>query len=167
MSKPLLNDELNRRLVAALLKEGRLSHAVLASRLGISRPTLIERVKRLETEGLIEGYCARISPASVGKPLVTYVNLRYDEAADAAAELPFLQALEQEPDVLEAHAITGDWQLMVKLVADSPAGLQERLRRIRSLGPSVETDTTLVLQTLFAKAGPVPAEPTGSKARKK
>lgn len=167
MSKPLLNDDLNRQLVAVLLKEGRISHAVLATRLGVSRPTLIERVKRLETEGIIEGYGARISPASVLKPIVSYVAVRFDESADATAEIPFLEALEKEPDVLEAHAITGEDQLLLKIVADSPAGLQERLKRIRAMGTRVETRTTMVLQTLFAKPGPLPAEPTGSKARKK
>lgn len=167
MTKPLLNDDLNRRLVAVLLKEGRISHAELAERLGVSRPTLIERVKRLETEGIIQGYGARVSPAAVLKPIVAYVAVRHDESFDATAEVPFLEALEKEPDVLEAHAITGEDQLLLKLVADSPAGLQERIKRIRSLGARVETRTTMVLQTLFAKPGPLPAEPTGSKARKK
>jgi len=167
MTKPLLFDDLNRRLVLILQKEGRISHAVLATRLGVSRPTLIERVKRLETEGIIEGYSARVSPASVLKPMVAYVSIRYDEAADATAEVPFLAALEKEPDVLEAHTTTGENQLLLKVVADSPAGLQERLKRIRSLGTRVETRTTLLLQTHFAKPGPLPPEPNGSKARKK
>jgi len=167
MTKPLLNDDLNRRLVAALLLEGRISHAELAERLGVSRPTLIERVKRLETEGVIQGYGARVSPASVLKPCVAYVTVRHDETADGSAELPFIEALERELDILEVHAITGEDQLLLKVVADSPAGLQERLKRIRSLGTRVETHSTLVLQTYFAKPGPLPAEPTTSKARRK
>ena len=55
MSKPLISDVLNRRLVALLQEEGRISHAELAERLGVSRPTIIERVKRLEAERVING----------------------------------------------------------------------------------------------------------------
>jgi Lrp/AsnC family leucine-responsive transcriptional regulator len=51
MTKLLMNDDLNRRLVVLLQQEGRISHAELAERLGVSRPTVIDRVKRLEAEG--------------------------------------------------------------------------------------------------------------------
>ena len=58
MAKLLMEDDLNRRLVALLLKDGRMSHAELAERLGVSRPTVIDRVKRLEADGVLNGYAA-------------------------------------------------------------------------------------------------------------
>ncbi len=61
MSKTLISDDLNRRIVSLLQQEGRISHAELAERLGVSRPTVIERIKRLEADGIIEGYTARVS----------------------------------------------------------------------------------------------------------
>ncbi|MDR0498466.1 MAG: AsnC family protein, partial [Holophagales bacterium] len=48
MIRSLLNDDLNRKILALLQKEGRISHAELAERLGVSRPTVIDRIKRLE-----------------------------------------------------------------------------------------------------------------------
>jgi Lrp/AsnC family leucine-responsive transcriptional regulator len=151
-----LEDDLNRRLVAELQQDGRLAHVELAERLGVSRPTVIDRVKRLEAEGILEGYAARVSPAAARKPVVAYVAVRYKADNDEALEQRFFKALEQEPDVLEAHTVAGEDCLLLKVVADTPMGMNERLRRIRALGPSVTTRTTVVLQTHFQKAGPSP-----------
>lgn len=151
-----MDDDLNRRLVAELLKEGRVSHAELAERMGVSRPTVIERVKRLEAGGILDGYAAKVSPAAVLKPVVAYVAVRYKAENDEALEQAFWRCLEKEPDVLEAHSVAGEDCLLLKIVAETPQGLQERLRRIRMLGPHVTTRTTVVLQTHFHKAGPSP-----------
>jgi Lrp/AsnC family leucine-responsive transcriptional regulator len=155
MTKPILDDELNRNILAILQTEGRLSHVELAERLGISRPTLLDRVRRLEAEGIIEGYFARVRPESVGKPCVAFVAVRLPGAGEAE-ERRFWKALEQEPDILEAHTVAGEDCLLLKVVAETPRGVAERLRRIRSLAPTVATRTTMVLQTHFEKPGPSP-----------
>lgn len=156
MQRPMLEDDLNRRLVAELQKDGRVTHAELAERMGVSRPTIIDRVKRLEAEGILDGYAARVSPAAAGKPVVAFVAVRYKADNDEALEKRFIRALEQEPDVLEAHTVAGEDCLLLKVVAETPMGMNERLRRIRALGPHVTTRTTVVLQTHFQKSGPSP-----------
>jgi Lrp/AsnC family leucine-responsive transcriptional regulator len=161
-----MSDELNRRLVALLQEEGRISHAELAERLSVSRPTIIERVKRLEAEGVISGYGARVSPAAVLKPNVAFVSVRHRHGDDDALEATFLQALQDEPDVIEAYSMAGEDCLLLKLVADTPLGIHERLKRIRSLGEQVSTRTAIVLQTHFVKVGPSPFPPDLSTARK-
>jgi len=158
MTKNLMSDDLNRRLVAALQKEGRISHAELAERMGVSRPTVIDRIKRLEAEGVLSGYSANVSPASVLKPCVAIVAVRY-AGNDDALEDRFIQALEAEPDVLAAYSTAGEDSLLLKIVAESPMGLHDRLRRIKSLGPHVTTRTTVVLKTYFEKTGPSPFDP--------
>jgi Lrp/AsnC family leucine-responsive transcriptional regulator len=161
-----MSDELNRRLVALLQEEGRISHAELAERLSVSRPTVIERVKRLEADGVISGYSARVSPSAVQKPNVAFVSVRHRHGDDDALETAFLEALRNEPDVLEAYSMAGEDCLLLKVVADTPMGLHDRLRRIRSLGEQVSTRTAIVLQTHFVKAGPSPFPPDLSAARK-
>lgn len=164
-----MEDDLNRRLVATLQAEGRISHAELAERLGVSRPTIIDRVKRLEESGIIEGYAALVSPASALKPVVAFVAVRYRANNDEALEHKLWRVLEKEPDVLEAHTVAGEDCLLLKVVADTPLGMSERLRCIRALGPQVTTRTTVVLQTHFEKPGPspFPAELHPKKGRQK
>ena len=154
--KHLMDDDLNRHLVALLQGEGRMTHAELAERLGVSRPTVIDRVKRLEAEGVIAGYAARVDAAAAQKPVVAFVAVRYRANNDEALEQRFHRALELEPDILEAHTVAGEDCLLIKMVADTPAGMNERLRRLRAMGPQVTTRTTVVLQTHFEKPGPSP-----------
>jgi Lrp/AsnC family leucine-responsive transcriptional regulator len=167
MAKQLMEDDLNRRLVALLQQEGRMSHAELAERLGVSRPTIIDRVKRLEADGVLNGYAARVAPAAVNKPAVAFVAVRYKDNNEII-EQRFIKALEDEPDILEAHTIAGEDALLLKIVADTPAGIAERLRRIRALGPMVTTRTTMVLETHWEKAGPspFPVDREGKKVKK-
>jgi Lrp/AsnC family leucine-responsive transcriptional regulator len=156
MTKNLMTDALNCRLVSVLQQEGRISHAELAERLGVSRPTVIDRIKRLEAEGVLGGYSARVSPASVMKPCVAFVAVRYQAGNDDALEERFIQALESEPDVLAAYTTAGEDSLLLKIVAESPMGIHLMLRRIRSLGPHVTTRTMMILKTYFEKNGPSP-----------
>ena len=144
-----------------------MSHAELAERLGVSRPTIIDRVKRLEADGVLNGYAARVTPAAVNKPAVAFVAVRYKDNNEII-EQRFIKALEDEPDILEAHTIAGEDALLLKIVADTPAGIAERLRRIRALGPMVTTRTTMVLETHWEKAGPspFPVDREGKKAKK-
>jgi Lrp/AsnC family leucine-responsive transcriptional regulator len=167
MAKLLMEDDLNRRLVALLQQEGRMSHAELAERLGVSRPTIIDRVKRLEADGVLNGYAARVTPAAVNKSAVAFVAVRYKDNNEVI-EQRFIKALEDEPDILEAHTIAGEDALLLKIVADTPAGIAERLRRIRALGPMVTTRTTMVLETHWEKAGPspFPVDREGKKVKK-
>lgn len=156
MTKTLMSDDLNRRIVNILQQEGRVSHAELAERLGVSRPTVIERIKRLEADNIIEGYSARVSPAAVCKPNVAFVAVRHRSGDDEVLEAAYLEALRQEPDILECYTMAGEDCLFIKIVADTPMGIHERLKRIRSLGIQVSTRTTIVLQTHFVKPGPHP-----------
>ena len=153
MAKLLMEDDLNRRLVAMLQADGRMSHAELAERLGVSRPTIIDRVKRLEADGILNGYAARVSPAAVNKPTVAFVAVRYKDNNEAI-EQRFIKALEDEPDILEAHTIAGEDALLLKIVADTPAGIAERLRRIRVLGPMVTTRTTGIARSTARRTPP-------------
>ena len=103
----------------------------------------------------------------MNKSTVAFVAVRYKDNNEAI-EQRFIKALEEEPDILEAHTIAGEDALLLKVVADTPAGIAERLRRIRVLGLMVTTRTTMVLETHWEKAGPspFPIEAAGKKVKK-
>ena len=81
-------DAVNRRLLAELSAEPRLSMAALARKVGMSAPAVTERVQRLERDGIITGYRMIIDPAAIGLPVTSYVRIRPGSGAVAQAGRP-------------------------------------------------------------------------------
>lgn len=154
-SHPL--DHTSRRILQLLSADGRASYQAIADEIGLSRPAVMERVKRLEEAGLIRGYHARLDRSKCGFPITAFVAIRYpvtEHAGDAAQ----LQALAANPNVLECHHVAGDDCYVLKVAAPSIESLEAVLRQIKQPGRPVSTRTTIVLSTLFEKPGIVPVE---------
>ncbi|MBA3659632.1 MAG: Lrp/AsnC family transcriptional regulator [Gemmatimonadales bacterium] len=152
-----LLDPTTRHLLRLLAANGRVSYQALADQVGLSRPAVMERVKRLEESGYITGYAARLDRAKSGYPITAFVAVRYGAAAHAA-EAAAIGALEASPNVLECHHVAGEDCYIVKVAATSLESLEGVLRTLRGSDRSVTTRTTIVLSTVFEKPGVVPAE---------
>jgi Lrp/AsnC family leucine-responsive transcriptional regulator len=97
-------DQVNRRLMAELQADGRLSMAELGRRVGLSAPAVAERLQRLEDDGLITGYRAVLDPRALGLGLSAVVRIRPN-----ARQLAKVAELAREtPEVVECHRITGE-----------------------------------------------------------
>lgn len=106
-------DRLDRRILAELQGNGRLSYVELAERVGLSATPCIERVKRLEKEGYIEGYYARLNPALMGFSMLVFVEISLSyQSRDAFAQ--FNKAVESLPFMLECHLVSGDADYLIK-----------------------------------------------------
>jgi Lrp/AsnC family leucine-responsive transcriptional regulator len=150
-------------IVAALAKDGRASYQAIADEVGLSRPAVMERVKRLEEQGVITGYAARLDRAKIGRPITAFINVRYPSSSHVGTE-PWILALENHPDVLECHHVAGDDCYILKVAVSGVDKLQETLRALRPQGEAANTRTTIVLSTLFEKANVLPeAVPEGAR----
>jgi Lrp/AsnC family leucine-responsive transcriptional regulator len=110
-----LLDDTNLRLLDELQRDARLSIAELGRRVGLSSPAVAERVKRLESEGVITGYRAEINPRALGLSLGVIIRIRPNprQLADVA------QLARDTPEVLECHRVTGeDCYVMTAYVRD-------------------------------------------------
>jgi Lrp/AsnC family leucine-responsive transcriptional regulator len=106
-------DEVNVRLLRALLDDPRLSIAELARRVELSAPAVAERLQRLEAAGVIAGYRLELDPAALGLPLTAYVRIRPGPGqVRAIAELA-----QRTPQVVECHRVTGDDHFLLKVHA--------------------------------------------------
>ena len=99
-----LLDGVNVRILEELQRDGRVSLAELGRRVGLSSPAVAERLRRLETDGVITGYRAEVDPRRVGYSLG--VNIRIRPAPRLLAEVA--QLARDTPEVVECHRITGD-----------------------------------------------------------
>ncbi len=150
-------DPISRRLLRLLATDGRASYQALADEVGLSRPAVMERVKRLEEGGHIRGYAARIDRAKVGYPITAFVNVRYPGSEHEEAERA-VRTLETNPSVLECHHVAGDDCYILKVAAPSLEALERILGTLRAPGLSASTRTTIVLSSVFEKTGVVPVE---------
>ncbi|WP_298013462.1 winged helix-turn-helix transcriptional regulator [uncultured Aquabacterium sp.] len=106
-------DRLDRRILAHLQREGRLSMTELAERVGLSPTPCTERVRRLEREGVITGYHARLNPAAVGQAMLVFVELKMAIKSDEVFNQVKAQ-IGHVPHVLECHLVSGDFDFLVK-----------------------------------------------------
>src|SRR5436309_10377189 len=151
-------DAVDRKILRLLATDGRSSYQAVADEVGLSRPAVMERVKRLEEAGYITGYGARVDRAKAGFPVTAFVAVRYANS-DYVGDEPRMREMEKHPGVLECHHIAGDDCYILKVVAPDLEGVQEILRDLRGPNSQMNTRTTIVLSTLFEKPGFIPTEP--------
>lgn len=136
-------DEINRRLLEELQGDPRLTMTELGRRVGMSSPAVAERVRRLETNGVIAGYRLDVNPTALGLPLTTFIRVRPDPG-----QLPKVAELAQRiPEVVECHRITGEDCFIIKVHLPALDQLDRILDRFLVFGL---TTTSLV------QSSPVP-----------
>jgi Lrp/AsnC family leucine-responsive transcriptional regulator len=145
-------DNIALRILDLLAADGRMSYQAIADEVGLSRPAVMERVKRLEESGYITGYHAHIDRARIGRPITAFVAVRYPSSNGNGLE-PGIQTLAEHPDVLECHHVAGEDCYILKVAAPSLDKLSDVLRVLRDPGHPVSTRTTIVLSTVFEKPG--------------
>ena len=126
-------DEIDRKILRALQQDARLTTAQLAERVGLSTTPCWNRLKRLETQGYIDGYVALLNQDKLGLPETVIIELTLDRHDEEMLER-FGQLLTSLPEVIEAYLTTGDYDYVVKVAVESTAGyerfLREKLYRI-------------------------------------
>jgi Lrp/AsnC family leucine-responsive transcriptional regulator len=138
-----LLDEINRRLLAELQGDARLSLAELSRRVGLSSPAVAERLQRLERQGVIRGYRAELDPAALGYPLSAIIRIR-----PAPRELRKVAELAKNtPEIVECLRITGDDCYLLRAHVRSVAHLEEVIDHFTPYG---QTTTSIV------QSSPVP-----------
>jgi len=106
-------DRIDRRTLDLLQKDGRLSMTDLAQRVGLSPTPCTERVRRLEREGVITGYHARVDPSALGRALLVFVELRLSAKSNDAFDR-VKKELAYVPEVMECHLVSGDFDYLIK-----------------------------------------------------
>jgi Lrp/AsnC family leucine-responsive transcriptional regulator len=143
-------EEIDRKIVSLLARNGRMSFTELARQAGLSVSAVHQRVRRLENEGVIKGYAAMFNPEDIGLPLTAFVSVKPFDAA-APDDLP--QRLEHLTAIEACHSVAGDENYILKVRVSSPAALEDLIYQIRTLG-GVSTRTTVVLSTPYENRPP-------------
>jgi Lrp/AsnC family transcriptional regulator, leucine-responsive regulatory protein len=141
-----LLDQTNRRLLAELQDDARLSLAELGRRVGLSSPAVAERLQRLELQQVIRGYRAELDPLALGYPLSAIVRIRpAPRQLHKVADLARATA-----EVVECHRVTGEDCFLMKAHVRSMNHLEELLDQFAPFG---QTTTSIVQSSPVAGRG--------------
>jgi DNA-binding Lrp family transcriptional regulator len=138
---PVLRDALDRELLALLQLNARESAANLARRLGTARTTVLSRLARLEREGVIAGYTVRLGQDLLQQGLQAFVGLTVQPRAGRSIE----ERLQRMPEVRQLCAVSGEFDYVLLLRAESAVRLNSLLDEIRNLDGALKTTTSVAL----------------------
>lgn len=143
-------DTYDRRILAELQADARLSMAELGRRVHLSQPAVTERVRKLEASGVIGGYRAQINLAALGYGIRAVVRVgRTDYAA-------MLRLLQETPEVLEAYNVTGEHSWVLEIAVTDVAHLDAVVSRFCALS---DTATAIILKAPLPARPIMPAKP--------
>lgn len=141
-------DKTDINILNILQRNGRITNAALAKEIKISPPPTLERVKKLEKNGVIKGFVALVNPSTVGIGTHTFVEvtLRGHTKENVTA---FIEAAQEMDEIMECHHVTGDADFLLKIaVEDIPAYEQLILHKLTTL-PHVSNLKTMVVLSTF------------------
>ena len=150
-------DSIDRRLLAELQAEGRVTNVDLARRVGLTAPPCLRRVRALEEAGVIKGYHADLDASSLGFTITVFamVSLKSQAEEDLRAFENHIKAL---PEVRECHMLNGEIDFILKIVSRDLQSFQEFLTSKLTPAPNVASvKTSLTIRTAKHEPG-VPLE---------
>jgi DNA-binding Lrp family transcriptional regulator len=136
-------DETDQKLLSLLRQDARLTVAMLAQKLKVSRGTVTNRIRRLEDAGVIVGYTVRLRPDVQHNEIKAWMSI----AVEGNQTRAVIANLLGEPGVATLHDTNGRWDLLAELRAETLQELAKVLERIRLLKGISNTETSIHLET--------------------
>ena len=144
-------DETDRAILRILQADARTPFSEVARRIDMSSATVHDRVGRMEDAGVIEGYHAEIDPKAVGYGVSALVGLRVEQGREEDA----LDRLRDIEGVREIHLTTGEWDVILRVVAEDTDRLRELMfERIAEMDGFSRSQTMIILGTDYELDGP-------------
>ncbi len=146
-------DEFDRKILALLQEDGRMPVVAIAEAVALSPTPCSRRIKRLEDEGYIERYAAVLSPKMTGFEIEAFVQVNLQAHSDANIER-FNKAIAETDAVVACHAVTGDFDYLLRIVAHDMEHLSNVvLKRLVRIDGVRDVKSILVLDTVKASHG--------------
>ena len=159
-------DGIDRQLLSELQTDCKRSLKEIGAAVGLSAPSVMERVRKLENAGIIKGYHALLEARRVGLDIAAFIGVSISDPTLLAA---FEDWADSIPQVMECHHVTGGHTLLLKVKTRNTEALEQLISRIRSLDGVAGTETMVVLSTHTERAEVAlpPGEPASEPRRRK
>jgi Lrp/AsnC family leucine-responsive transcriptional regulator len=143
-------DDTDRKLLQLLQKDGRMSNVELARQANLSQAATHERVRRLQRDGVIEGFTALLNPEKLERGLLVFVELVLDRTNNNVFR-EFAEAVKYRPEILECHMVAGGFDYLIKARVRDMTAYRSFLGETLSLLPGIrQTHTYAVMEEVKA-----------------
>jgi DNA-binding Lrp family transcriptional regulator len=150
--EPTELDAIDRRILAELQEDGRMTNVELARRAGISAPPCLRRVRRLEEAGVIRGYHADTDPQSLGWEITFFAIVGLESQKETVLSA-FEAMVADWPEVRECHMIRGGGDFLLRLVARDTAHENQLTQRLTGAPTVARVQTLQTIRTSRSQAG--------------
>ncbi len=145
-------DSFDRKILAVVASEGRISVTELATRIGLSKSPTQTRLKRLEEQGVIKGYRAMLDPIQLGREHVAFVEIKLSDTRESALNA-FNKAVRAIPEIEQAHLIAGSFDYLLKVRASDMSDYRKVLAEKLSTLPHIASTSTYVAMQAVKEEG--------------
>jgi len=144
-------DPLDRRILAELQADGRMTNQALADRVGLSPSPCLRRLRQLEGDGVIARYVALVDPARVGLPVTAFIRVRLHQQDDRHLSR-FEEAVGGFAEVMECYLMSGDADYQLRVVVESLGAFEHFLRqKLTRIDGVAEVTTSFALRPIVYK----------------
>lgn len=147
-------DEIDRKLLSALLDDGRLSQRQLAGLIGVAQGTVTNRLNRLTESGVIKGYHVNLNPKKIGWSMTVLIGLRIEKRSIMSVQ----GKIANDPRVISVYDVTGEFDSMVLARVRDPDDLNDLTKNVLSIEGISRSSTHVVLNIVKESVGSLPAE---------
>jgi len=137
-------DSIDRKILQILQNDGRITNAELAKQINMSPPPTLDRVKKLEKNGVIKKYVALIDPASIGIDNYTFVEVTLSRHGNEMVTT-FIKAINEIDEIMECHHITGDADFLLKIAVKNITAYEKLLLHKLTNLPNIQHLKSLVV----------------------
>jgi Lrp/AsnC family leucine-responsive transcriptional regulator len=144
-------DKIDQVIVDHLERDARMSISDLAGIVDLSRPAVSERIEKLQKQGILKGYTAVFDYDALGTPIIAFVAARHPGLMGKAENA--IYELYRKKEILEVHGVAGEDCLYLKVRVKDIKELNDLVRGLQQPPLSMETKTTIAMNTYFEKVG--------------
>jgi len=137
-------DEIDRRIIRILSENANVTATEISERINLSIPAVNKRIAKLVASGVISRFMVIIDPYLVGKPMLAFIFITLERLCHFDELMEYINT---DPDFLECHAITGEFDYIVKVRSKDTLDLEKKLLGLKDVNGVVRTNTTISLDT--------------------
>ena len=148
-------DSIDKQIIRLLQKNARSSISEISAQVNLSIPATSDRIRKIESAGIITQYTAIVNPSAVNRKLTAlmFISLEKPRFSDQ-----FVSFVNTQDEILECHYLTGDFDYLMKIVTESTETLEALLRRVKSIPGVQKTQTIVTLCTVKNMHSVVPGD---------